>query len=61
MPDAPRQYKAIGYPVLPVIYLFLVILICIILLIYKPEYTWPGFFIVALGVPAYFIFKRSNA
>lgn len=61
MPDAPRQYKAFGYPVLPVIYLALVILICVILLIYKPQYTWPGFIIVGLGVPAYFIFKRSNA
>ena len=60
MPDAPRQYKAFGYPVLPVIYLALVILICVILLIYKPQYTWPGFIIVGLGIPAYFIFKRTN-
>lgn len=57
MPDAPRAYKAVGYPVLPLIYVALIILICAVLLIYKPQYTWPGFIIVALGIPAYYIFK----
>jgi APA family basic amino acid/polyamine antiporter len=61
MPDVPRQYKSVGYPVLPLIYLVLVILLCVILLIYKPNYTWPGFIVVGLGIPAYFIFKKSNA
>lgn len=60
LPDAPRQYKAFGYPVLPAIYVGIVILICIILLIYKPDYTWPGFIVVGLGIPAYFIFRRGN-
>jgi APA family basic amino acid/polyamine antiporter len=60
MPDVERQYKAVGYPVLPIIYLAMIILICIILLIYKPDYTWPGFIIVALGVPAYYIFKAAG-
>lgn len=59
MPDMPRDYKAFGYPVLPLIYIGMICLICGILLVYKPQYTWPGFFIVALGVPAYYLFKRS--
>lgn len=57
LPDAPRDYKAFGYPVLPFIYIAMITLLCIILLIYKPEYTWPGFIIVALGVPGYYGFK----
>lgn len=60
MPDAKRDYKAIGYPVLPVIYILMVSLMCLILLIYKPEYTWPGLIIVLLGVPAFYIFKVTG-
>jgi len=60
LPNADRPYKAFGYPVIPIVYLALVTLMCIILLLYKPEYTWPGFIIVALGVPVYFFLKNRN-
>lgn len=60
MPDAERPYKAFGYPVIPFIYIVLVVFICIILLIYKPQFTWPGFIFVGLGIPAYYIFKKGN-
>ncbi|HEY4651582.1 MAG TPA: amino acid permease [Pontibacter sp.] len=55
-PDLPRPYKAYGYPVLPAMYVLLASAICIILLIYKPLYTWPGLIIVALGIPVYYFF-----
>jgi APA family basic amino acid/polyamine antiporter len=58
-PDLDRPYKAFGYPVIPVIYILLAITVMIILLIYKPEYTWPGLFIVLLGIPVYFLWKKS--
>lgn len=54
-PDAERPYKAFGYPVLPIIYILMGIAFCILLIIYKPQYTWPGFIIVLLGVPLYYI------
>ena len=57
-PDADRPYKTIGYPVLPVLYMILAVTVCIILIIYKPVYTWPGLIIVLLGVPVYFIWKK---
>src|SRR5882724_5496507 len=41
-PDAERPYKAFGYPVLPVIYIILGITFCLLLIKYKPDYTWPG-------------------
>ena len=59
-PDAERPYKAFGYPYLPILYIILASSICIILLIYKPQYTWPGLIIVLLGVPIYFIWKRKK-
>lgn len=54
-PDLPRPYKTFGYPVLPALYVLLSSGICLILLIDKPWYTWPGLFIVALGIPVYYL------
>ena len=54
-PDAERPYKAFGYPVLPIIYILMGITFCILLIIYKPQYTWPGMIIVLLGIPLYYI------
>ncbi|RYZ48183.1 MAG: amino acid permease, partial [Sphingobacteriales bacterium] len=54
-PDADRPYKAFGYPVLPLLYILMGSAFCLLLIIYKPEYTWPGLIIVLLGVPLYFI------
>ncbi len=59
-PDAPRPYKAFGYPVLPAIYILMAVWICLVLLRYKPQYTWPGLIIVLLGVPVYMIWSRRN-
>jgi APA family basic amino acid/polyamine antiporter len=59
-PDAPRPYKAVGYPVLPVIYILLAAAFCISLIIYKPEYTWPGLIIVIIGVPIYYVAVASR-
>ena len=58
-PNADRPYRAFGYPVLPALYIAMAAWICIVLLRYKPQFTWPGLIIVLLGVPAYWIFKRS--
>lgn len=58
-PDAQRPYKAIGYPVLPALYILMAAWICIVLLRYKPQYTWPGLFLVLLGVPVYAFWRRQ--
>lgn len=54
-PDAERPYKAFGYPILPILYIIMGIAFCALLIIYKPEFTWPGLIIVLLGVPLYYI------
>jgi APA family basic amino acid/polyamine antiporter len=59
-PDAERPYRAIGYPVLPALYIAIAGLIEILLLLYKPTYTWPGLIIVLLGIPVYFIWGRRS-
>ena len=60
LPDAERPYKTFGFPVLPVLYIVLAAAISIDLLLYKPQYTWPGLIIVLLGIPAYFLWKKRN-
>ena len=59
-PDMERPYRAFGYPVIPVIYILLASLIMFILLIYKPEYTWPGLAIVLFGIPVYYYWKNAK-
>ena len=59
-PEAPRPYKAFGYPVLPALYIVMAIWICGVLLRYKPQYTWPGLFLVLLGVPVYLVWTRRS-
>ena len=58
-PDAPRPYRALGYPVLPALYIVLASGICFALLRYKPQYTWPGLILVLLGIPVYWLRSRS--
>jgi APA family basic amino acid/polyamine antiporter len=60
-PDAARPYKAFGYPVLPAVYIAMATWICVVLLRYKPQYTWPGLILVLLGVPVYMVWKRQPA
>jgi APA family basic amino acid/polyamine antiporter len=59
-PNEPRPYRAIGYPVLPAMYILMAVFIDVVLLRYKPQYTWPGLIIVLLGIPVYFLWSRRN-
>jgi APA family basic amino acid/polyamine antiporter len=59
-PDIPRPYKAFGYPVIPAIYIATTVIIMIILLIYKPDYTFPGLGIVLIGIPVFYFWRRFN-
>jgi len=58
-PDAERPYRAVGYPVLPAIYIVMALFIDVVLLRYKPQYTWPGLIVVLLGIPVYYAWSRS--
>jgi len=58
-PDAERPYRAVGYPFLPALYICMGIGFCILLLIYKSDYTWPGLLITLLGVPLYYMAVRQ--
>jgi len=60
-PLTPRPYKAIGYPIIPALYILIATAICIDLLIFKPQNTFLGLGIMTLGIPIYYIFNKKNA
>jgi APA family basic amino acid/polyamine antiporter len=60
-PFAPRPYKAFGFPFLPALYIVMASWVSVVLLRYKPQYTWPGLILVLLGVPVYLVWKRQGA
>ncbi len=59
-PDAERPYKAFGYPLLPAIYILMGLTFCTLLIIYKPQFTWPGLIITLAGIPIYFWVMRNK-
>ncbi len=60
MPDAERPYKAFGYPVLPILYILMGLTFCGLLIVFKPQFTWPGLIIVLIGVPLYYFLPGNK-
>jgi APA family basic amino acid/polyamine antiporter len=60
MPNAERPYKAFGYPVLPALYILMGTSFCVLLFIYKREFTWPGLIITLIGIPLYYLAVRKG-
>jgi APA family basic amino acid/polyamine antiporter len=59
-PDAERPYKAFGYPIMPALYIVMGLAFCILLIKFKPEFTWPGAIITLLGIPLYYLAAATN-
>ena len=60
-PDVPRPYRTFGYPIVPALYIVAAAVILVVLLVYRPATTWPGFVIVLLGIPFYAFMRRSRS
>ena len=59
-PHIHRPYKVVGYPILPAIYVLMGTAFCILLLVYKPDYTLAGLGIALIGIPIYYLMKKQN-
>lgn len=59
-PNTDRPYKAFGYPIIPILYIVITAAICFTLLIYDTRNTGLGLFIVALGIPVYYMFLNKK-
>jgi APA family basic amino acid/polyamine antiporter len=62
-PEAVRPYRAIGYPVLPALYIAMASAIAIILLIADKTraQALSGLVLVLIGIPVYFVWRRIEA
>jgi APA family basic amino acid/polyamine antiporter len=58
-PDAPRPYRAFGYPVVPALYVAGAAVIVAVLVVYRPLTTWPGLVLVLLGLPVYYLWRPA--
>ena len=59
-PDMERPYRAVGYPVLPALYIVVAGVIEVLLLVNKPAFTVRGLILVLLGAPVYFLWQRKE-
>jgi APA family basic amino acid/polyamine antiporter len=59
-PQAPRPYRAWGYPWMPAAYIAAALVLMADLLVVKPRYTWGGLLIVLSGVPVYLYLHRRG-
>jgi APA family basic amino acid/polyamine antiporter len=60
-PELERPYRALGYPVLPALYIVTAGVIEVLLLVNKPAFTIRGLILVLLGAPVYFLWRRKES
>jgi len=56
-PEAPRPYRAWGYPVVPLLYIAFASFVELALLTHKPGRSIAGLSIVAIGIPVYYFWR----
>ncbi|MFZ4260920.1 APC family permease [Sphingobacterium sp. HJSM2_6] len=57
-PELERPYKTFLFPLPAILYLVIGLSFCVLLIIYKPQYTWPGFILILIGLPIYYLTQR---
>ena len=59
-PAVARPYRAVGYPLVPALYVAGASAILAVLFVYRTATTWPGLILVLIGVPVYFARRLQN-
>lgn len=59
-PEIKREYKTLGYPVLPAIFIILGVLLLINTVITSPKSSMIGLSFILAGVPCFYLFKRGQ-
>jgi APA family basic amino acid/polyamine antiporter len=60
MPDAPRPYRTLGYPVVPFVFILVAAWLVINTIMTSPVESAAGLALIALGVPVYLYFRRRR-
>jgi basic amino acid/polyamine antiporter, APA family len=58
--EAPRPYRAWGYPWVAAAYVVAAVAMMLDLLVMKPHYTWPGLLIALSGIPVYWLTQLAR-
>jgi APA family basic amino acid/polyamine antiporter len=61
LPDAPRPYRTFGYPLVPLIYIALALLLVLDLAYLTPETSGIGYLLVLTGIPIFFLWRSRAA
>jgi len=61
MPKAVRPYRVPGYPLVPLFFVGTSTWFVVTTLVEKPEQAWAGLFVLGIGVPVYYYWKRRAA
>ncbi len=60
MPDAPRPYRTIGYPFVPILFLIVTTWLILTTIWNTPLQSGIGLALILLGLPVYFYWERHN-
>lgn len=60
MPDAPRPYKAWGYPIVPAFFVLFCLALVIVTLVTKPREALMGLGLMLIGIPFYWYWNRNS-
>jgi len=60
LPDAPRPYKTLGYPVLPLVFVLVAAWLVVNTLLARPVESVAGLVLIALGLPLYFYYAAAQ-
>jgi len=58
LPDAPRPYRTFGYPLVPLVYILLALLLVLDLAYLTPETSGIGYLLVLTGIPVYLLWRK---
>ena len=58
MPEAPRPYRTLGYPIVPLVFVLVAAWLVVNTLVNRPVESGAGLILIALGLPIYFYYRR---
>ena len=60
LPAAPRRYRALGYPVVPALFVLVAVWLVVNTLMASPVESAAGLVLIALGLPFFLYFRRTG-
>jgi len=60
MPDAPRPYKTLGYPLIPLVFVLVALWLIVNTLVARPVESATGLILIALGLPVFLYCRHQR-